>query len=78
MQALPEDKKKLAIYGGIIVVCLAGAIIAYVKLSAPKSGPQATAAEEKMDEITKQMNEANPPPPPEPMPTARRGAVQAK
>lgn len=79
LQALPADKKKTTIYIVVIAVCLVGAAVGYMLISDSGSGAAVpTATEQKQDEITKKMNEANPPQPEAPMPTARRGAVQGK
>lgn len=78
MEALPSDKKKLIAYVAVIVICLAGGIYAYVSMSGSGDSGAPTASEQRLDEITSKMNEAQPPaPPPPPIPTARRGAVSA-
>jgi hypothetical protein len=56
----PEGMKKNLVYGVIIAVCLAGAVVAYVEMSdnSPKQTPQQTAVDVKAAQIQASIEEA--------------------
>lgn len=71
-----DGNRKKMVYGGVIALCLVGAIVAYMTISG--SGAEVpTATDARQDEITQKMNEMQPPQVEAPMPTASRGAVSA-